>query len=103
MEAKVLVIGNGGRENAIVWKLANSKNVGKIFVAPGNAGTEQENKAENIDLNISDQDKIVKWCLENQMNLVVIGPEVPLAEGGCDVLTFLYLGQTVMFISKRLC
>ena len=83
MEAKVLVIGNGGREHALTWKLASSDKVGKIFVARGNAGTNLERKAENIDLNLNDHDEVVRWCLENQVSLVVIGPEAPLAEGLC--------------------
>ena len=81
MAVKVLVIGSGGREHAITWKLASDENVGRIFVSPGNAGTGQEFKADNVDLNVKDHDEIVKWCLENKIDLVVIGPEAPLAEG----------------------
>ena len=81
MDAKVLVIGNGGREHALTWKLGSCDKVGEIFVARGNAGTHRESKTENIDLNVNDHDEVVKWCLKNQISLVVIGPEAPLAEG----------------------
>ena len=81
MDAKVLAIGNGGRENAISWKLAQSPNVARIFVSPGNAGTEQEEKTENVNLNIKDHEEVTSWCIRNDIRLVVVGPEAPLAEG----------------------
>ena len=81
MAAKILVIGSGGREAAISWKLAQSEKVGKIFVTPGNAGTEQASKTENVELDIKDHSKVVDWCLEKKIDLVVVGPEAPLAEG----------------------
>ena len=88
MNANVLLIGNGGREHALTWKLSDSDKVGKIFVSRGNAGTGQESKAENIDLNLNDHDEIVEWCLENRIDLVVIGPEAPLAQGMCGYKHF---------------
>ncbi len=81
MSAKVLVLGGGGREHALVWKLSQSQHVGKIFVSPGNAGTTEEAKTENIALNISDHSIVEAWCRGNGIDLVVIGPEAPLADG----------------------
>ena len=81
MDANVLIIGNGGREHALTWKLSSSDKVREIFVSRGNAGTGQECKAQNIELNLSDNNEVAKWCLENQISLVVVGPEAPLAEG----------------------
>lgn len=81
MDAKILVIGGGGREAAISWKLAQSEKVGTIFVSPGNAGTEEASKTENVELDIKDHCKVAEWCLERNIDLVVVGPEAPLAEG----------------------
>lgn len=76
---KLLLIGSGGREHAIAWKLAKSPKVEKIFIAPGNGGTAIENKCENI--NITDFDELVKFAKENDIYLTVVGPEEPLTKG----------------------
>ncbi len=81
---KVLIIGNGGREHAIAWKIAQSPKLKKLYVAPGNAGTEEI--AENIDMAAKDQEAVVKFCKKESINLVVIGPEQPLVEGLVDRL-----------------
>eukprot|EP00794_Sanderia_malayensis_P000453 gene453-1095_t len=87
MSANVLVVGGGGRENAIAWKLSQSKHVQKIFVSPGNAGTAEEMKTENVStLNINDYNEVVVWCKERRIDLVVVGPEAPLANGISDFL-----------------
>lgn len=76
---KLLLIGSGGREHAIAWKLSKSSKVSKIFVAPGNGGTAIENKCENID--ITDIDELVKFAKENNIYLTIVGPEDPLTKG----------------------
>ena len=81
---KILVVGNGGREHALVWKLANDSKKPDIFCAPGNAGTACHGK--NIPIPADNIDELSLWCVENQPDLVVIGPEVPLCLGLTDNL-----------------
>lgn len=76
---KLLLIGSGGREHALAWKLAKSEKVEKIFVAPGNGGTAIENKCENI--NITDIDELVKFAQKEIIDLTIVGPEDPLTKG----------------------
>jgi phosphoribosylamine---glycine ligase len=75
----VLLIGNGGREHALSWKIKQSPLCGKLFVAPGNAGTSLV--AENVPIAVDDFDKLGNFCLANKIELVVVGPEVPLVKG----------------------
>jgi phosphoribosylamine--glycine ligase len=82
---KVLVVGSGGREHALAWKLAQGRDVSRVFVAPGNAGTAEE--AENIDLRDDDIPGIVRFATQNAIDLAVIGPEGPLAAGVVDALS----------------
>ena len=79
---KILVIGSGAREHTLVWKLAQSPKVEKIYAAPGNAGTAQI--ASNLDISAEDIEGLVKAAQTNKIGLVVVGPEVPLAEGIVD-------------------
>ena len=79
---KILLVGSGGREHAIAWKLAKSEKVSKIFVAPGNGGTAIENKCENV--NITDIDELVVFVRENNIDLTFVGPEDPLTKGITD-------------------
>src|SRR3954463_15239355 len=79
---KLLVIGGGGREHALAWKLASSPRVSKVYVAPGNAGTAREDGVENID--IVDHDRLVAFAEQEQIALTVVGPEAPLAAGIVD-------------------
>ncbi len=79
---KVLVIGSGGREHALAWKIAQSKRVEQVFVAPGNAGTAED--AENIDLAPNDFEGLIRFAKENDVQLTVVGPEAPLAAGIVD-------------------
>lgn len=79
---KILLLGSGGRENALAWKIVQSTKVSKLYVAPGNAGTGL--LAENIDLSITDFPKIKKFVLDNNINMVVVGPEEPLVRGIYD-------------------
>ncbi len=76
---KVLVIGNGGREHALAWKIAQSSRVSRVFVAPGNAGTAVD--AENIDIAPGDIDRLAQFARQNDIGLTVVGPEAPLADG----------------------
>ncbi|KAK7866200.1 hypothetical protein R5R35_001415 [Gryllus longicercus] len=87
MSANVLVIGSGGREHAICWKLSQSPEVQTLFVAPGNAGIAEVNKVQLvIDLKVNDNDAVVSWCKSHCIDLVVVGPEDPLARGITDTL-----------------
>lgn len=80
---KVLVVGGGGREHALVWKLAQSPQVSRIYVAPGNAGTLE--RAENIPIAASNIEGLLSFAAENGIDLTVVGPEVPLIAGIVDV------------------
>jgi phosphoribosylamine--glycine ligase len=75
----ILILGSGGREHALTWKLAQSKKVKKIFIAPGNAGT--LNYGTNLDLDPIDFPSVGKAVLENKIDIVIVGPEAPLVEG----------------------
>lgn len=75
----ILVIGSGGREHTFTWKLAQSPKCDKIFVAPGNAGTEKI--ATNVNLGVNDFEAIGKFSVENDIELIVVGPEEPLVKG----------------------
>ena len=75
----VLLIGSGGREHTIAWKLAQSPKLEDLFICPGNAGT--ASIGQNIDIDINDHEKLKSFLLENKINLVVVGPEIPLVEG----------------------
>ena len=78
----VLLIGNGGREHAIAWKLAQSKELDKLYIAPGNPGTAQ--CGQNVPIKADDTEKLVDFARQNRVGLVVVGPEDPLAEGVVD-------------------
>lgn len=79
---KILLIGSGGREHALAWKLAKNERVEKIFVAPGNGGTARESKCENV--NITEIDELLEFALEQCIDLTVVGPEDPLTKGIVD-------------------
>lgn len=79
---KVLVIGQGGREHALVWKLAQSPSVTRVYCAPGNAGTALE--AENIDIRATDIPRLIKFAQTEKIDLTVVGPEAPLVAGIVD-------------------
>jgi phosphoribosylamine--glycine ligase len=81
---KVLVIGGGGREHALAWKLAQSPRVTEVFVAPGNAGTALEANVTNVDLSVSDLDGLVAFAESNAIDYTVVGPEAPLVDGVVD-------------------
>ncbi len=78
---KVLIIGNGGREHALAWKIAQSPQVDKIYVAPGNAGTALEDKVTNMNIMASDIDSLLAFALQQSIDLTIVGPEAPLVQG----------------------
>jgi len=82
---KVLVVGNGGREHALVWKIAQSPRVDRLWCAPGNAGTAQQ--AENVSIKAEDVAGMVSFATTQKVDLVVVGPEDPLCLGLVDALT----------------
>lgn len=79
---KILLLGNGGREHALAWKIAQSPKVSQLFIAPGNAGTMQVGK--NVDIKADDFDGIAKFVLDYEVDMVVVGPEDPLVKGIYD-------------------
>ena len=81
---RVLLIGSGGREHALAWKMTQSDRLEKLFVAPGNGGTQAI--AENVALDVTDHASVVDFALREQIDLVVVGPEVPLVAGISDDL-----------------
>ncbi|MBP0021286.1 MAG: phosphoribosylamine--glycine ligase [Cyanobacteria bacterium SBLK] len=83
---KVLVVGNGGREHAIAWKLAQSDKINRIICVPGNGGTASLDKCQNMPMRIDDFEGIARFAAVQGVSLVIIGPEAPLAEGLADYL-----------------
>lgn len=75
----VLLIGSGGREHALAWKIAQSNRLKKLYIAPGNAGTSQV--GVNVDIGVNDFEKIGKFAVDNSIDMVIIGPEDPLVNG----------------------
>ena len=78
---KVLIVGSGGREHALSWKISQSPKVTDIFVAPGNGGTELEKKITNIDIDSSDIEGLINFAKSEQIDLTIVGPEDPLVNG----------------------
>jgi phosphoribosylamine--glycine ligase len=81
---KILVIGSGGREHALAWKLAQSEQSSEVFVAPGNPGTAAEANITNVDIKVEDIAGLVEFAKQNDIGLTVVGPEVPLVMGVVD-------------------
>lgn len=82
MTMNILILGSGGREHALVWKLAQSPKVNALYIAPGNAGT--ANVGTNIDIKVNDFQRIKEFVRENAINMVIVGPEDPLVNGIYD-------------------
>ena len=78
----ILLLGSGGREHALAWKIAQSTKVSKLFIAPGNAGTAIV--GQNVDINVNDFDTLKRFALDNDVQMVVVGPEDPLVNGIYD-------------------
>jgi phosphoribosylamine---glycine ligase len=83
---KVLVVGNGGREHAIVWSLLRSETIKQIYCVPGNGGTAKLDRCHILGMEVEDFEGIARFCSVNNIGLVVVGPEVPLAKGITDFL-----------------
>ena len=81
----VLLIGSGGREHSIAWKLAQSEKLGKLYTAPGNPGTAQF--GTNVDVDPLKFEEVETFVVENKIELVVVGPEAPLVAGIADFLS----------------
>jgi len=79
---KLLLLGSGGREHALAWKIAQSDLVSKLYIAPGNAGTDLV--GENVDIAVDDLEALRVFCMEQDINMIVVGPEVPLVNGIFD-------------------
>ena len=80
----ILVLGSGGREHALAWKIAQDAKVSKVFVAPGNAGTATEDKCENVQIDILNNPEIINFAKNNNVDLIIVGPEAPLVNGVVD-------------------
>ncbi|XP_045140588.1 trifunctional purine biosynthetic protein adenosine-3 [Echinops telfairi] len=87
MATRVLVIGNGGREHTLAWKLAQSNHVKQVLVAPGNAGTACSDKITNTAISVNDHTALAQFCKDEKIEFVVVGPEAPLAAGIVENLT----------------
>jgi phosphoribosylamine--glycine ligase len=82
---KLLIVGGGGREHALAWKSARSGQVEKVYIAPGNAGTELEQNIENVDIGAEDLDALLAFARSKQIDLTIVGPEAPLVAGIVDL------------------
>ena len=83
---KVLVVGNGGREHALAWKLLQSEQIQQVFCTPGNGGTAVMERCQNLPLRVDDFEGMARFARENDISLVVVGPELPLSRGIADYL-----------------
>ncbi|MGB0360169.1 MAG: phosphoribosylamine--glycine ligase [Endozoicomonas sp.] len=81
---KVLIIGNGGREHALAWKVAQDDSISQVFVAPGNAGTTSESKVTNIEIDVLDISGLTQFARQENIALTIVGPEAPLVAGIVD-------------------
>ena len=79
---RILLLGNGGREHALAWKIAQSEKCEKLFIAPGNAGT--SNVGENVPIGVNEFEKLKEFAIDNDINMMVVGPEDPLVKGVYD-------------------
>ncbi len=83
---EILIIGNGGRENALAWTIIKNKGVQKVYVAPGNGGTESINGCHRLNISADNKKAIIEQCRSLHIDLIIIGPEAPLADGLANVL-----------------
>jgi phosphoribosylamine--glycine ligase len=82
----ILIVGGGGREHALAWKVAQSSRVNNVYVAPGNAGTAREPKVTNIAITADDPPDLLKFAQGHHVDLTIVGPEVPLVLGITDLV-----------------
>ncbi|MBS0351272.1 MAG: phosphoribosylamine--glycine ligase [Proteobacteria bacterium] len=83
----VLIIGSGGREHALAWKIAQSPKCAQVWVAPGNAGTDSEHKVQNVDLAVENAPALVDFAKKQKIDITIVGPELALAAGVVDAFT----------------
>ena len=86
MLENILIIGNGGRENSLAWAIQKNNLVKKVYVTPGNAGSERINKCERLKIDLDKKNELVEKLDFFKIDLIVIGPEIPLANGLADFL-----------------
>ena len=84
---KVLIVGGGGREHALAWRVSQSPRVKQIFVAPGNAGTRLEPNTSNVEIAADDIEALLRFAREHAIDLTIVGPEAPLVLGITDAFT----------------
>ena len=84
---KVLIIGNGGREHALAWKVAQAESISQVYVAPGNAGTDGEAKVSNVNIGVEDIAGLLEFAKSEDIGLTIVGPEAPLVIGVVDAFT----------------
>ena len=89
----ILIIGGGGREHALAWKVAQSSRVNNVYLAPGNAGTATETKCRNVAIKVTDIEGLLTLAQDEGVGLTVVGPEVPLVAGVVD--RFRLAGQRI--------
>lgn len=94
----ILIIGSGGREHALAWKVAQNHAVKKVFVAPGNAGTQLEPKVANLAIDPSNFEELAFFAESNEVNLTIVGPEQPLVDG---IVDFFFRPKSTRFWSKQ--
>ena len=82
----ILIIGNGGRENSLAWAIQKNELVKKVYLIPGNAGSERIHKSERIKIDVNNKNELLEKLDSLKIDLVVIGPEIPLANGLADLL-----------------
>ena len=82
----ILIIGSGGRENSLAWAIQKNELVKKVYLIPGNAGTERINKCERVIIDINNQKELTERLNYLDIDLIIIGPEIPLANGLADFL-----------------
>lgn len=92
----ILIVGSGGREHALAWKIRQSRHCNKLYVAPGNAGT--EGVAENISIAVDDFVRLGAFCMEHKIDLIVVGPEVPLVKGIRDYFESIPELQSILMV-----
>ena len=93
---KILLLGSGGREHALAWKLVQSNKCSKLFIAPGNGGTSR--CGQNVPLSITDFDAVGQFCMQEQIEMVIVGPEDPLVKGIVDYFRADEKLQAIMII-----
>ena len=91
---KVLIVGGGGREHALAWKVAQSDYVEVVYVAPGNAGTSLEKKVANVDIDAEDISGLEKFARQEAIDLTIIGPEAPLVMGIVDAFKAAFIADS---------